>query len=106
MIEDVFEPLAEYRDRFREAFAQNAKAMFERLVGESGVDTEANAATMRELYKLEKEKSGLENSFCTGGWGRRGCGLAPSSGSFWWCGSSCSSGRGTGALGPCCSGLR
>jgi hypothetical protein len=60
MIEDVFEPLAEYRDRFREAFAQNAKAMFERLVGESGVDTEANAATMRELYKLEKEKSGLE----------------------------------------------
>ncbi|MBP5786237.1 MAG: hypothetical protein J6Y19_00230 [Kiritimatiellae bacterium] len=60
MMEDVFEPLAEYRDRFREAFAQNAKAMFERLVGESGLDGKANAATMRELSKLEKEKSGLE----------------------------------------------
>lgn len=60
MVEEVYEPLAEYRDRFREAFAQNAKAMFERLVGESGVDGKANAATMRELSKLEKEKSGLE----------------------------------------------
>ena len=60
MIEDVFEPLAEYRDRFREAFAKNAKEMFERLLGESGVDAKANAATMRELSKLEKEKGELE----------------------------------------------
>lgn len=60
MVEDVFEPLAEYRERFREAFDKNAKEMFERLVAESGVDTEANAATMRELAKLEKEKKGIE----------------------------------------------
>ena len=60
MVEDVFEPLAEYRDRFRTTFARNAKALFERLLGESGVDAKANAATMRELSKLEKEKSALK----------------------------------------------
>ncbi|MBQ7251657.1 MAG: hypothetical protein IJS32_03540 [Kiritimatiellae bacterium] len=60
MMEDVFEPLAEYRDRFREAFAENAKALFERLVAESGVDAKANADTVRELSRLEKAKAGLE----------------------------------------------
>lgn len=60
MVEDVFEPLAEYRDRFREEFAKNAEAMFDRLFSESGVDAEANAATMRELSQLEGEKALLD----------------------------------------------
>lgn len=60
MVEDVYEPLTEYRDRYREAFAQNAKDMFERLLDESGVDPKANAVLMRELAKLEGEKADLE----------------------------------------------
>ncbi len=68
MVQDVFEPLAEYRERFREAFAKNAKEMFERLLAESGVDAEANAATMRELAKLEKEKRGIEKQLSRCRW--------------------------------------
>lgn len=68
MAEDVHEPLAEYRDRFRALFAKNAKAMFERLLAESAVDVAANAATMRELAKLEEEKGVLEKRLRHGQW--------------------------------------
>ena len=55
MIENVYEPLAEYRDRYRAAFAENARAKFDALVEESGIDVAANARTMAELRQLEAE---------------------------------------------------
>jgi len=59
MVEDVYEPLAAYRDQFRDAFAQNAQAMFDRLLAEAAVDPAANAKTMRELAALEEHKADL-----------------------------------------------
>jgi hypothetical protein len=67
-VEDVFEPLAEYRDRFRPLFAQKASALFDRLVAESAVDLEANAETMRKLSGLEKRKADLSKQLSHRKW--------------------------------------
>ena len=55
MIEDIYEPLARYRDEFREKFSRISADTFERLVKESGVDISANAATVAEIKNKEAE---------------------------------------------------
>ena len=55
MIEDVYEPLARYRDEFREKFATHAREKFEELTERSGVDVEANRALVAEIKKLQGE---------------------------------------------------
>ena len=61
MIEDVYEPLARYRDEFRERFAQLARERFESLVTDSGIDVDANRRTVREIKAL-KEKAAAAGS--------------------------------------------
>lgn len=67
-VENVYEPLAAYRDQFHRAFAENARALFDRLFAESGVDSKANARTMKELSELERHKAGLKKQLRNWQW--------------------------------------
>ncbi|HOE61747.1 MAG TPA: hypothetical protein P5125_01390 [Kiritimatiellia bacterium] len=62
MIEDVYEPLALYRDRFKAEHADNTAAFFERLVERSGVDENANAATVAEIRTLDAQLAAADSS--------------------------------------------
>ena len=64
MIEDIYEPLARYRDEFREKFARISADTFERLVKKSGVDVSANAATVAEIKRKEAELEKISNAGC------------------------------------------
>ena len=55
MTEDVYEPLARYRDEFRERFAALAREKFKELAKRSGVNVGANRALVAEIKKLERE---------------------------------------------------
>ena len=59
MIEDIYEPLARYREEFKDKFAWIAKATFERLKNDSGVDVEANKQTVAEIKKRKAELDGI-----------------------------------------------
>ena len=61
MIEDVYEPLARYRDEFREKFAKLAAEKFRSLVEQSGVDARANVALVTEIKRLEKSAEGAKS---------------------------------------------
>lgn len=54
IIEDVYEPLALFRDEFREKFHENAQKFFADLTEKSGIDTEANAATVQKIHAIEQ----------------------------------------------------
>lgn len=62
MIDDVYEPLALYRDRFKTEFADHAAIFFEELVGRSGVDEKANAKTMASIRALQAQLDGVGQS--------------------------------------------
>ena len=55
MIEDVYEPLARYRDEFRQKFAALTREKFKELTERSGVDVKANRALVAEVRKLQRE---------------------------------------------------
>ena len=55
MIEDVYEPLARYRDEFREKFATLTREKFKELTARSGVDVRANRALVAEVKRLQKQ---------------------------------------------------
>ena len=55
MIEDVYEPLARYRDEFREKFAALTREKFEELAKRSGVDVGANRALVAQIKKSQEE---------------------------------------------------
>jgi len=61
VIEDVYEPLARYRDEFREKFAKLAAEKFRSLVEQSGVDARANVALVTEIKRLEKSAEGAKS---------------------------------------------
>ena len=61
MIEDIHEPLARYRDEYRERFAEVASQTFEELVAKAGIDAAANAATVRKLEELVSRLAGLKS---------------------------------------------
>ena len=56
----VYEPLLEYRDRYREAFSRNAREMFDELLAKSCVDPVANARTISEKNDLEANRAAIE----------------------------------------------
>lgn len=58
MIEDVYEPLARYRDEFREKFARLAEEKFDELTERSQVDVQANRGLVSEIGRLERSASG------------------------------------------------
>ena len=53
MIEDVYEPLARYRDDFRGKFAALAREKFKELAERSGVNVKANRALVAEITHLQ-----------------------------------------------------
>ncbi|MGN0884970.1 MAG: MAG1210 family protein [Candidatus Spyradosoma sp.] len=55
MIEDLHEPLARYRDEFREKFARLTREKFAELAKRSRVDVEANRRLAAEIRKLQAE---------------------------------------------------
>ena len=55
MIEDVYEPLARYRDEFRQKFATLAREKFNELAQKSNVDVRANRALVGEIKALQAE---------------------------------------------------
>lgn len=57
MIEDVYEPLARYRDEFRERFARLTREKFKALTEASGIDVPANRRTVAQVRKLEEAAS-------------------------------------------------
>ena len=67
-IEDVYEPLPLYRDVFRAKFRENAEAFFADLAAQSGVDTEANAATVRGVRAIAAELDRAESARAGWGW--------------------------------------
>lgn len=54
MIEDVYEPLAAYRDEFREKFSRLTREKFEALSAASNVDVAANREQTKKVYAIEK----------------------------------------------------
>lgn len=55
MIEDVYEPLARYRDEFRRKFATLVRKKFKELTARSGIDVKANRALVAEINRLRSE---------------------------------------------------
>ena len=55
MIEDIHEPVENYKSFFKDAHARNATAFFEDLVKKSAVDEAANIQTVKELRVLEQK---------------------------------------------------
>ena len=68
IVEDVYEPLPLYRDVFRAKFRENAEAFFADLAAQSGVDTEANAATVRGVRAIAAELDRAESARAGWGW--------------------------------------
>ncbi len=52
MIEDVYEPLARYRDEFRETFARLTREKFQELTDKSAVDVKANRVLVGQIAVL------------------------------------------------------
>ena len=67
MTEDVYEPLARYRDEFCRKFATLAREKFKELTARSGVDVGANRALVAEIRRLQAEAdSALSKKTCYG----------------------------------------
>ena len=61
--EEIPYPVAMYRDRLRAEHEHNTEEAFEKLVRDSGVDQEANAALVKKIRKREKQIDDL-NPLC------------------------------------------
>ena len=55
MIEDVYEPLACYRDEFCQKFATLTREKFKEMTDRSGVDVRANRALVAEIKHLQEQ---------------------------------------------------
>ena len=66
MVEDIYDPLTEYANVFRDRFKDVAHDTFNDLAQEANVDVEANRETCRQIYADEKALSAVKKS--TGWW--------------------------------------
>ena len=57
MIEDVYEPLARFRDEFRQKFAAIARDKFAELTRRAGIDVGANRALVKLIRSLHRQAS-------------------------------------------------
>lgn len=55
MIEDILEPVGNYKSFFKDTHARNTAAFFEELVNKSAVDECANIQTVKELRAIENQ---------------------------------------------------
>lgn len=62
MQKDVYDPLTEYIDVFRERFKEVAEKTFEGLAAEAKVDVEANRTTCGQIYTKEEDLSSVRRS--------------------------------------------
>lgn len=60
MIQDIYDPLTEYVNVFRDRFKDVAEATFAQLALEAQVDVEANRETCRQLYATEESLSSVK----------------------------------------------
>ncbi len=60
--EEILCPVEMYRDRFKAEHERNTEEAFEKLVRESGVDIEPNAALVKDIRKREREIDSLDSS--------------------------------------------
>ena len=60
-MKDIYDPLTEYVNVFRDRFKEITEATFAELAGEAQVDIEANHETCRQLYETEKILSSVES---------------------------------------------
>ena len=68
MIEDVYEPLARYRDEFRQKFATLTREKFEELTQRSKVDVDANRALVKEIKALQADANSASAKKTCYGW--------------------------------------
>ncbi len=68
MIEDVYEPLARYRDEFRKKFATLTREKFKELTKRSGVDVGANRALVSEIKNLQRQADSASAKKTCYGW--------------------------------------
>ena len=61
MLKDIYDPLTEYINVFRERFKKVAEETFAELAAEAQVDIEANRETCRQLYKSQAALSSVKN---------------------------------------------
>lgn len=62
MMDDIYDPLAEYVNVFRDRFREVAEKTFAELAGEAAVDVDANRGTCRQLYAAEEKLSSVNSS--------------------------------------------
>ena len=55
MIQDIYDPLNEYINTFRDKFKKVAEETFDALAQEAQVDVEANRTTCQQIYKGEAD---------------------------------------------------
>ena len=68
MIEDVYEPLARYRDEFRQKFATLTREKFKELTLKSGVDVRANRVLVKKIKALQSEADSASTRKTCYGW--------------------------------------
>lgn len=61
-MEDVYEPLAEYRDKLKDNHEKNVRDYFEKLVEYSGVDEGKNSALVDQINKLARKLAQVRSS--------------------------------------------
>lgn len=59
MVEDVYEPLARYRDEFRAKFSRLVRDKFKALTRAAGVDVAANRRVVAEIGRYERRSESL-----------------------------------------------
>lgn len=70
MLKDIYDPLTEYVNVFRDKFKDVAKRTFEKLASEAQVDIEANRETCRQIYQAESNLLSVKKSIT---WWTVGC---------------------------------
>ena len=70
MVQDIYDPLTEYINVFRNRFKQVAEETFAELAAEAHVDVEANRDTCRLLYQAENDLSSVKTRRA---WWKVGC---------------------------------
>lgn len=70
MLKDIYEPLTEYVNVFRDRFKEVAETTFAELAEEAKVDIKANHETCRQLYATEEILSSVKTRF---GWWTAWC---------------------------------
>ena len=68
MIEDVYEPLARYRDEFRQKFSTLTREKFKELTQKSNVDVRANRALVSEIKNLQRQADSASSKKTGYGW--------------------------------------